>query len=129
MGVIPEHLFRDEEDIRSSVYARAPIGTGPYRFTRWESGQFMVLEANEDYFEHAPHIKRYVYRIIPDQSVEFLELLSGGIDSMSLNPYQYMYRSDTQEFEERIEKYLYLSSSYNYIGYNLLDPLLDGSAA
>ena len=33
--------------------------------------------------------------------------------------------SDTQEFEERIEKYLYLSSSYNYIGYNLLDPLLE----
>ncbi|MCK4851496.1 MAG: peptide-binding protein [Candidatus Omnitrophica bacterium] len=124
MGVIPEHLFRDEKDIRKSVYARAPVGTGPYRFSRWETGQYIVLEANQDYFEHPPGIKRYVFRVIPDQAVEFLELISGGIDSMQLNPYQYRYRSDTPEFKERINRYLYLAPSYTYIGYNFKDPIL-----
>jgi peptide/nickel transport system substrate-binding protein len=42
---------------------------------------------------------------------------------MSLNPYQFRYRSDTKEFRERIKKYLYLAHSYTYIGYNLKDPV------
>ena len=125
MGIIPEHIFKDIKDIRSSSYARAPVGTGPYRFSRWESGQYIVLEANNDYFEHAPGIKRYVYKVIPDQSVQFLELVSGGIDSMQLNPYQYIYRSETERFEKNMKKYRYLSHSYTYIGYNLKDPLLN----
>ena len=123
MGIIPEHLFKNETDIKRSEYARKPVGTGPYRFSSWKSAEYIALEANEDYFEHVPFIKRYVYRIVPDQSVQFLELLSGNIDSMDLNPYQYIYRSETPEFLERIEKYKYLAHSYTYIGYNQKDPL------
>ena len=123
MGIIPKHLFEGEPDIRRSAYAKFPVGTGPYRFVKWETGQYMVLDANEKYFEHAPGIKKYVYMIIPDQAVQFLELLSGGIDSMDLNPYQFRYRSETREFSEKIAKYEYVSHSYTYIGYNLKDPL------
>lgn len=123
MGVIPKHLFKGIEDIRRSKYARSPVGTGPYKFSKWETGQYIVLEANTDYFEHAPGIKRYVFRIIPDQSVEYLELLSGGIDSMMLTPYQYRYRAGEEEFTKKLEKYSYLAPSYTYIGYNLKDPL------
>jgi peptide/nickel transport system substrate-binding protein len=123
MGVIPEHLFRDTKDIRKSPYARKPVGTGSYRFSTWKSGQYLILEANPEYFEHPPGIKRYVYRIIPDQSVQFLELISEGIDSMGLNPYQFLYRSTTSEFLSRINKYKYLAHSYTYVGYNLKDPL------
>jgi peptide/nickel transport system substrate-binding protein len=123
MGVIPEHLFKDEKDLRASAYARQPVGTGPYMFSRWKSGEYIILDANPDYFEHIPGIKRYVYRIIPDQAVQFLELVSEDVDSMTLNPYQYRYRSNTPEFTSRINKYEYLSQSYTYIGYNLKDPL------
>ncbi len=124
MGIVPKHLFRDVEDLRRSVYARKPVGTGPYKFVEWKTGEYMVLEANEDYFLHTPRIKRYVYRIIPDQSVQFLELVTGGIDSMELNPYQFLYRSETPEFRERVKKYRYLSRSYTFVGYNLNDPIL-----
>jgi len=124
MGIVPEHLFSGEDDIRKSSYARMPIGTGPYRFIEWKSGEYMILESNEDYFIHPPHIKRYVYRVIPDQSIQFLELVTGGIDSMDLNPYQFLYRSETAEFSERVEKYRYLSHSFTFIGYNMQDPIL-----
>ncbi|MBU0571593.1 MAG: peptide-binding protein [Candidatus Omnitrophica bacterium] len=124
MGLIPKHLFEGDPDIRRSPYARAPIGTGPYKFKKWESGQYIILEANQDYFGHVPGIKRYVYRIIPDQSVAFLELVAGGVDSMQLDPYQFRYRSDTAQFKEKINKYRYLAPSYTYIGYNLKDPFL-----
>ncbi|MEA3489694.1 MAG: peptide-binding protein, partial [Candidatus Omnitrophota bacterium] len=123
MGIIPEHLFSNVKGIRNSPYARAPVGTGPYVFSRWKTGQYIILEANPGYFEHVPGIKRYVYRIIPDQAVQFLELVSEGIDSMDLTPYQFLYRSNSSEFRERLNKYRYLAHSYTYIGYNLKDPL------
>ena len=122
MGIIPKHIFEKEEDIRMSYYARNPIGTGPYVFSKWENGEYILLEANDAYFEHPPGMKYYVYRIIPDQAVQFLELVSGGIDSMELNPYQYRYRSDTDEFKSKINKYEYLSHSYTYLAFNFLDP-------
>ncbi|MDD5634897.1 MAG: peptide-binding protein [Candidatus Omnitrophica bacterium] len=123
MGIIPEHIFKNTGEMRKSTYARSPIGTGPYKFSKWEPGQYVVLEADENYYEHIPGIKRFVYRIIPDQSVEFLEMVTGGIDSMSLSPYQYFYRSNTEEFKKKINKFQYISHSYIYIGYNLKDPL------
>lgn len=124
MGIIPEHIFKNVSDIRKSPYAREPVGTGPYKFSLWKGGRYIILEANMDYFLHPPGIGKYVYRIIPDQSVQFLELVTEGTDSMDLNPYQYIYRSNTPEFSERINKYKYLSHSYTYIGYNLKSPLL-----
>ena len=125
MGVVPKHLFEGYEDIRRSPYARNPVGTGPYMFKKWESGQHIILEANKDYFRHEPGIKRYVYRIIPDQSVAFLELIAGGVDSVQLNPYQFRYRSETDQFKKNINKYKYLAPAYTYIGYNLKDPFLE----
>jgi peptide/nickel transport system substrate-binding protein len=123
MGIIPEHIFKKEKDIRRSLYARNPVGTGPYIFSKWISGDYILLEANTSYFEHPPGIKYYVYRIIPDQAVQFFELISGGIDSMDLNPYQYKYRSETDSFKRDVVKYKYLSHSYTYLAYNLSDPV------
>ncbi len=124
MGIIPKHIFAKEENIRNSVYARNPIGTGPYRFVRWVDGQHIVLESFDDHYDGAPRIKRYVYRIIPDQAVQFMELVTGGIDSMGLTPYQYVYQSRSPGIDEKIQTYKYLSHSYTYIGYNLADPIL-----
>ena len=40
MGIIPEHLFKDIDDIRASVYASGPIGTGPYRLSKWKKKKY-----------------------------------------------------------------------------------------
>ncbi len=125
MGIIPKHVFSGEKDIRKSYYAVNPIGTGPYKFEKWDKARDMILEANPYYYEHPPRVKRYVTRIIPDQAVQFLELITGGIDSMDLTPYQFIYRSDTPKFTGAINKYRYLSHAYTYLGYNLLDPIFN----
>ena len=41
------------------------MGTGPYRLTRWSSGDKIVLEANDRYHEGRPNVDRYVYRMLP----------------------------------------------------------------
>ena len=35
-----------------------PIGTGPYRFKEWKTGQKIVLDYNPDYFEGRPYHRR-----------------------------------------------------------------------
>ncbi|MGE4579637.1 MAG: peptide-binding protein [Desulfuromonadales bacterium] len=118
VSIMPRHLL-EGKDITQSPLSRAPVGTGPYVFKEWSPGEKIVLEANEDYFEGKPYIKRVLYRVIPDQSTMFLELLSGGLDYMGLNPIQFETQTETPAFRRRFNKYRYPSSGYTYLGYNL----------
>ena len=122
MAIHPEHLLAGK-DIAQSPLARAPIGTGPYRFVEWLPGEKIVLERNPDYFEGAPYIKRIVYRIIPDMTTMFLELQSGGLDQMGLSPLQYARQTDSPAFRRRFNRYRYPAFAYTYLGYNLKRPL------
>lgn len=122
MGICPEHLLKDE-DISTSELARNPVGTGPFRFVKWDPGEQIVLERNEDYFEGAPYIKRIVYRIVPDTTTMFLELQSGGLDYMGLTPLQYARQTESPAFKRRFNKYRYPAFAYTYLGYNLRKPM------
>ncbi|MEJ2470150.1 MAG: peptide-binding protein [Desulfuromonadales bacterium] len=118
----PKHLLQDE-DVTKSPLSRSPVGTGPYRFAKWDAGEKLELLANPDYFEGQPYIHRVVYRIIPDSSTQFLELQAGGLDMMGLTPIQYQTQTDTPAFKRNFNKYSYLSFGYTYLGYNLTKPL------
>ena len=122
MGIIPKHILAGQ-DIRTSPFRRNPIGTGPYKFNKWKTDQYIIMDSNTGYFEHQPYIDRHVSRIIPNQAIQFLELSSGAVDSMGLTPYQYKHRAVTKRFRENFNTYKYLSHAYTYIGYNLEDPL------
>ncbi|MEW6265984.1 MAG: peptide-binding protein [Thermodesulfobacteriota bacterium] len=119
-NVMPAHLL-EGRDVTTSPLARKPVGTGPYVFKEWETGQKIVLDANPDYFEGRPYIARVITRIIPDLATMFLELKSGGVDQMGLTPDQYMYQTETPEFQKHFRKYRYLAFAYTYLGFNLLD--------
>jgi len=122
MAIHPKHLL-EGKDVTKSRLSRAPIGTGPYMFKEWSSGEKIVLEANPEYFEGQPYIKRVVYRIIPDQSTQFLELQTGSLDFMGLSPLQFDRQTDTVAFKRLYNKYNYLNFGYSYLGYNLNRPL------
>jgi peptide/nickel transport system substrate-binding protein len=121
-SIHPKHLLEGKE-ITKSPLSRSPIGTGPYKFVKWDAGEKVVLLANPDYFEGQPYLHRIVYRVIPDTSTQFLELQSGGLDYMGLTPIQYSTQTDTPAFKRKFNKYRYLSFSYTYLGYNLTKPL------
>ena len=124
VAIMPKHLL-EGQDITQSPLTRAPIGTGPYRFKEWKPGEKIVLESNPDYYEGRPYINRVLYRIIPDPSTMFLELLSGGLDYMGLTPLQYKKQTETPAFRRRFDKYRYPAFAYTYLGYNLRRPPFD----
>ncbi len=63
MSIMPKHLLKSA-DLMTTSFARNPVGTGPYKFKRWHSGEIIRLDSNHQYFEHRPWIDLYIYRII-----------------------------------------------------------------
>jgi ABC-type transport system substrate-binding protein len=59
--IVPKDLVsRDPE-----AFARNPVGTGPFKFVRWERNREIVLDANPSYFGGRPRLSRLVFRIFP----------------------------------------------------------------
>ena len=123
MHVLPKHLLAVYPDISRSPLNKKPVGTGPFRFVEWKTGEKTVFETNPDYFEGRPYLSRVVTRVIPDPATMFLELKSGGIDMMGVTPLQYTRQTETEEFRKLFHKYRYLSFGYTYLGFRLSHPL------
>ena len=123
--ILPRHIlepaWKAGVDLRTTQQNRHPIGSGPYMFREWKTGEKVVLEANPSYFEGRPYLKRVVYRIIPDQSTIFLELKAKNIDLAGLTPIQYRRQTDYPAFRKAFSRYRYLANGYAYLGFNLLD--------
>ena len=54
---------RDLVETLGEAFGAHPVGTGPFKFVRWERGKEVVLGANKDYFDGAPRLARLVFRI------------------------------------------------------------------
>ena len=122
IGIIPKHVFGGAKGNAFNEHPanKKPVGTGPYIFKEWRVDEKIVLEANPKYFDGRPHIARYIFRVIPDNSVEFLELRNKSIDTMLLTPDQY---HAYEEFFESYNRYRLPRAVYTYFAFNLARPL------
>ena len=119
-SMLPKHLLEGQA-VTQTPLARHPVGTGPYRFGEWATGEKIIVDSNHDYFEGRPYIDRIMTRVIPDLATMFLELKAGRLDFMGLTPLQYRRQTDGQWWQENYSKYKYLTFNYTYLGYNLQD--------
>ncbi len=120
--ILPKHIL-EKEDITKTDFARNPIGAGPFKLQEWQVGSRITLASNERYFEGRPHINSIIYRIIPDQATIFLEARNRAVDYLGLTPQQYQRQTVGKRWEELWNKYKTLSFGYNYLGFNLENPL------
>jgi len=118
MGIMPKHIL-EGQDLNLNDFSKHPIGTGPYKFKKWKRQEVIELVANEDYFEHAPFISRYISRVIPDQATLFLEVEAKGVDYTGLSPLQFSRQTDSAFFHKFYNKYRTPGFGYTYLGYNL----------
>ncbi|HEV8437397.1 MAG TPA: ABC transporter substrate-binding protein [Methylomirabilota bacterium] len=72
----PKH-FRGKDKVFAD---RNPVGTGPYKFGRWNKDEQIVLEANEHWWGGAPKVKTIVFRPIPEHAVRVAALQAGEVD-------------------------------------------------
>ncbi|MBI5365936.1 MAG: ABC transporter substrate-binding protein [Planctomycetes bacterium] len=59
-----------------------PVGTGPFKFERWDRDEKIVLAANADWWGGKPKLDRVVFRKIAENSVRFQLLRDGQLHIM-----------------------------------------------
>ena len=75
--ILPKHLF-EGTDIKTSKYANAPVGTGPFKFVEWQRGQFMRFDRNPDYWRKGrPYLDRIVARFVADSATRTAAIEKG----------------------------------------------------
>ena len=84
-SVVPKNVVEFyDDDFRSN-----PIGTGPFKFKRWEENIKLVLRKNENYFQkdsignQLPYLEAISITFLPEKQSEFLQLVKGKIDFIS----------------------------------------------
>ncbi|WP_125777669.1 ABC transporter substrate-binding protein [Antribacter gilvus] len=61
-----------------------PVGTGPYTFVEWKTGESVTLEAFDGYWGEIADVKRIVFTVIPDGTARRQALEAGDIDGYDL---------------------------------------------
>ena len=126
IGILPEHVLKDDKNIMTSPFNQHPIGTGPYKLFKFDLSGDIVLTANKHFYEHKPYIDKIYYHFVPDPSTQFLMLKSFKLDVGSLSPLQYERQID-QNFKNHYKIYEQPSHGYTYLGFNLKNPKFQDS--
>ncbi len=71
---------KEEVERLGNNFARAPVGTGPFKFVRWESGKEIVLDANQAHYEGRPFLDTIVFRIGRTFEKAFAQFLAGDLE-------------------------------------------------
>jgi oligopeptide transport system substrate-binding protein len=64
--IVPKEIVEQQGE----AFGARPIGTGPFKFARWERAKEIVLVANPDYFDGPPKLSRVLYRIFPGEEFD-----------------------------------------------------------
>jgi 4-phytase/acid phosphatase/peptide/nickel transport system substrate-binding protein len=72
-----------KEAVEADTQNRSPVGTGPFKFVEWASGDRIIVERNPDYWAADEiNLDKITFRILPDTQTRFASLRSGEVDVM-----------------------------------------------
>ncbi len=83
--VVPKHVFAGT-NVLDNPANTAPIGTGPFKFVKYERGQYVMTERNPEYWrQDYPYLDKIVWRFIADRSAAAAAVESGQIQVSTYN--------------------------------------------
>ncbi len=125
IGILPKHIFESTsiKHMKQNPANMEPIGTGPYKYKEWQKGQYIILEASEDYFGEGPYIEQVVFKTYQDEQVMLAALEKGDIDYMASVPADDIERI-TEQCSDRLDIREVTYNGYRYIGLKQTHPIL-----
>ena len=119
-AILPEHELggmTTEEIVNYTPYNRGEelVGTGPFRFAEWRSGEYIRVVRNEDYWrgpEH-PAIDEIVWSFVPDSNTRLNAMKAGQYHYARLEPTQVAEVASLEGYE------VHLISSNTFMHFDL----------
>jgi peptide/nickel transport system substrate-binding protein len=98
-----------------------PIGTGPYEFVSHVPDERITVRAFRDYFDGLPRNRGVVLKVVPDDLMRALELRKRTVDIIVNDlPPDMAYQLQ----KEGLQLVTSPGANYQYLGFNLRDPIL-----
>lgn len=82
--MVPKHALGSAEDPNTAPFNNDPIGTGAFKWGERVAGDYILLEANENYWGDGPNLERLIFKYIPDLTVLYTQFKTGDIDLIGL---------------------------------------------
>ena len=124
IGVLPKHVYRFKDPKEFNDINDKLVGTGPYKFKEWKTGQHVILERNEAYWRPGVALDRIVYGFILEDQPSVQALLAGELDDLGVSPEWWVKLKDRPDVQERFQllRYTTPANGYSYIGWNNARP-------
>lgn len=122
--ILPQHVY-GTGDLASNPANRAPIGTGPFKFDSWQTGQTVTLVKNPDYWQSGePLLDEVIFQIVPEAQNRVNAMLSGEADVL---PAMFLPQANVAQLENQpnlnIHKQTSIPSLY-FMMMNNTNPIL-----
>ena len=109
-----------KSDYGNAFFKTGPICVGPYKVTRWDTNDVVILERNDNYWGEKAKLRRIIIRHVPESGAQRLLLEKGDIDVARL-----LNTDDIKALAKtpgvRVEQTV--MHGFTYLAFNGLDPI------
>ncbi|MEH7239123.1 glutathione ABC transporter substrate-binding protein [Bacillus sp. JJ1562] len=105
----------EEENNGGKTVSENPIGTGPFKLEKWNTGDSIQFAKNQDYWGEKAKADTLTFKVVPDQSTRVAMLETGEAHALLLGS------SDVARVEamQGIELDRVSSTRMDYLGFNM----------
>lgn len=125
MWILPAHLLDTVplSRLTESSFARQPVGTGRFRFARWDPGQRIEIVADTANARGRARLDRVIWSIVPDFGAATVKLFAGEADFFEMiRPDNFAQVAQTPTLR-LVDNH---ALTYNFLALNYRDPQAPG---
>lgn len=123
--ILPQHIYGKVavENWQKDATNRSPVGSGPFKFKQYRSGELIELEANKAYFAGRPCLDRLIVRF-GDANTMLAALVKGEVDAAPVPVPSVASVKSNAGVKLTVVNQL----NFDYVGTNLRNPILADKA-
>lgn len=119
MQIIPKHIWEKiqvQDWKESNEVLTNPIGTGPFKLTKFDNGQAVYFEKFDDFYLGEPKTAKLIFKVVNPETVQG-ELKNGTVDIADISTFKNDEVKDVEKEGFNVLKYPH--SQVYYMGINL----------